>query len=105
MRPFWFLHPAGARRPLDRLLNHGPLPGGGESDTIAQAGVYLGDPTASPSFTPGLHLVIDVGNWQDSRWSLPGGQRSRSAITIAVIAWSQVNSRAAGRETIQAPCP
>ena len=74
VRPLRFLHPAGARRPLGRVFNHGPLPGSGDSDTIAQAGIYSGDPTASPSFTPGLRMVIDVGNWQDSRWSLPGGQ-------------------------------
>lgn len=74
VRPLLFVHPAGTRRPLDRVLNHGPLPGTGDSETIAQAGIYVGDPTTSPTFTPGLRMVIDVGNWPNSRWALPGGQ-------------------------------
>jgi penicillin G amidase len=74
VRPLRFLHAAGARRPLGRVLNHGPLPGSGDANTIAQAAVNLDDPTANTFFTPGLRMVIDVGNWQDSRWALPGGQ-------------------------------
>ncbi len=79
VRPLRFLHPAGARRPLGRVFNHGPLPGGGDSETIAQAGVCLDDPAANTFFTPALRMVIDVGNWQDSRWALPGGQSGNPA--------------------------
>ena len=79
VRPLRFLHPAGAPRLLGPVFNHGPLSGTGDSDTIAQAGIDAGDPTANPSYTPGLRMVIDVGNWQDSRWSLPGGQSGNPA--------------------------
>ena len=79
VRPLRFLHPAGERRPLGRVFNHGPLPGTGDSSTIAQAYVYPGDPTADAAFTPCLRMVIDVGNWQDARWALPGGQSGNPA--------------------------
>jgi penicillin amidase len=79
VRPLRFLHPAGARPPLGKVFNHGPLPGGGDSETIAQAGVCLDDPTANTFFTPGLRMVVDVGNWQDCRWALPGGQSGNPA--------------------------
>lgn len=113
VRPLRFLHPAGARRPLGRVFNHGPLPGTGDSDTIAQAGTYAGDPTGSPSYTPGLRMVIDVGSWQNSRWSLPGGQsgnpasphyddqlrRYQNALGIP-IAWTPHDIAAATRHTL-----
>src|SRR5207249_514512 len=33
----WFNHPLGARKPLDRIFNRGPLPYGGDTNTVWQA--------------------------------------------------------------------
>lgn len=79
VRPLRFVHPAGEQRPLGPVFNHGPLPGMGDSNTIAQADVYQGDPTENPSYTPGLRMVIDVGDWQNCRWAVPGGQSGNPA--------------------------
>jgi penicillin amidase len=79
VRPLRFPHPAGARRLLGRVFNHGPLPGTGDSSTIAQAYVSPRDPTADTAFTPCLRMVIDVGTWQNARWALPGGQSGNPA--------------------------
>lgn len=67
-------HPLGARGPLGRVFDLGPLPVGGDATTVAQAPVDVSDPTAQPTAIPSLRAVIDVGDWEGSRFSLPGGQ-------------------------------
>lgn len=74
VRPVALLHPLGTRGPLGRALNLGPLPLGGDSTTVAQAAVDALDPTRPPTAIPSLRAVIDVGDWEASRFSLPGGQ-------------------------------
>lgn len=74
VRPLRYVHPLGVRRPLDRIFNQPALPGIGDSTTIAQAGVDPREPTADTFFTPGLRMVLDIGNWSNCRWALPGGQ-------------------------------
>jgi penicillin amidase len=74
VRPLTLLHPLGRRTPLDRMFNLGPIPWGGDSNTVAQAGVLPLDPEANPTFIASLRMVVDVGNWDASRFILPGGQ-------------------------------
>jgi penicillin amidase len=73
-RPVVLRHPLGLRPPLDRVFDIGPLPMGGDGSTIAQAPVTPSDPLAPPSVIPSLRVVVDVGAWEGSRFSLAGGQ-------------------------------
>ena len=67
-------HPASSRRPLDLLLNLGPFPWGGDSDTVSQAASTVRDPFDGVTVVASMRMVIDVGNWDASRFVLPGGQ-------------------------------
>ena len=74
VRPLTLRHSVGEKAPLDRVFNLGPFPWGGDASTIGQAAAPPGDPTASPSFVASLRMVVDVGNWEEGRFVLPGGQ-------------------------------
>ncbi len=74
LRPLRLLHPLGVRRPLDRMLNVGPVPLGGDTNTVAQAGVRPLDPFANPAAIPNHRTVIDLGDPERSRYVLAGGQ-------------------------------
>jgi penicillin amidase len=68
-------HPLGrASRWLARVFNLGPVPCGGDSDTINQASVLPLHPIGDCNNIASLRMVVDVGAWGASRWSLPGGQ-------------------------------
>ena len=74
VRPLTLRHPVGDRKPLDRVFNLGPFPYGGDANTVAQgAPDPLGD-EANPVWIASLRMVVDVGNWEESRFVLPGGQ-------------------------------
>jgi penicillin amidase len=74
VRTLTLIHPFGLRKPFDRVFNLGPLPCGGDSNTVPQAGVSPHAPLRNPSFIASLRMVVDVGAWDNSRWILPGGQ-------------------------------
>jgi penicillin amidase len=74
VRPVFLVHPVGTKRPLDRIWNRGPLAFGGNTTTIPQASVALDQPLANAIGLPNLRVVIDVGNWEASRYVLAGGQ-------------------------------
>jgi penicillin amidase len=74
LRPLVMRHPLGRRRPLDRVYNLGPLPEGGDTHTVAQAGADLVDPLSRVLANASLRMVVDVGAWDKSRYALPGGQ-------------------------------
>jgi penicillin amidase len=74
VRPLVLRHLIGAARPLDTVFNRGPFPLGGDATTIPQASVSWLDPTADPIGIASMRLVIDVGNWDDTRVVLAGGQ-------------------------------
>jgi penicillin amidase len=78
IRPLTLMHPLGdplrSSRPLQLLLNRGPFPCGGDANTVCAAGNTPLDPTGRVTFTASLRLVIDVGNWDETRVALPGGQ-------------------------------
>ena len=67
-------HPASARKPLGLLLNLGPFAWGGDADTVSQAASTMGDPFGGVTVVASMRMVIDVGNWDASRFVLPGGQ-------------------------------
>jgi penicillin G amidase len=74
VRPLTLVHPTGSKSPLDRVFNRGPLIFGGDASTIPQASVDYHDPFGNPVGIPNLRMVIDVGNWEASRYVLAGGQ-------------------------------
>jgi penicillin amidase len=74
VRPLRLVHVLANQRPLDRLLNVGPVPLGGDTNTVAQAGVQPLDPTANPAAIANHRTVIDLGDLEASRFVLAGGQ-------------------------------
>lgn len=75
VRPLTFRHPVGDRKPLDRVFNLGPYPWGGDTNTVSPAVVDPADPAANPDgAVASLRMAIDVGEWDLSRFVLPGGQ-------------------------------
>ena len=67
-------HPLGRMPQLAWLLNRGPFAWGGDSDTISAAGTTPLRPTAGPTVIASLRVAIDVGDWEQARFALPGGQ-------------------------------
>jgi penicillin amidase len=74
IRSLTLRHPVGEKSPFDRIFNLGPILCGGDANTIAQASVDPFDPGENPLFIACLRMVIDVGNWDESRFAIPGGQ-------------------------------
>lgn len=67
-------HPLSRKKVLGWIFNRGPIPCGGDTDTINQASVFPLSPTAPCNNIASLRTVIDVGAWSKSRFVLPGGQ-------------------------------
>jgi len=75
VRRLRFRHPLGARKPLDRIFDLGPIPHGGDANTINPAPVDPLDPLGNPDFAvASLRMVVDVGAFEHSRFAPPGGQ-------------------------------
>jgi penicillin amidase len=74
VRPLTLVHPTGGQKPLDRIFNRGPIAVGGDASTIPQASIDFSDPLGNPVGVPNLRMVVDVGNWEASRYVLAGGQ-------------------------------
>lgn len=74
VRPLVLRHLLGRRPPLDHLYNLGPFPIGGDTNTVAQASVSYSAAEAGLLFTASARMVVEIGSWDDSRFSLPGGQ-------------------------------
>jgi penicillin amidase len=75
VRRLTLTHPLGLRPPLDKVFNLGPLTHGGDANTVNPAPVDPTDPLAHPDFAiASLRMVIDLGDWEQCRFVLPGGQ-------------------------------
>ncbi len=74
VRPLTLQHAVGGRAPLDKIFNLGPFPWGGDACTVAQAATDLSNPEANSFFVASLRMVVDAGNWDESRFILPSGQ-------------------------------
>lgn len=73
-RPLRLLHLLGVQRPLDAIFNVGPVPMGGDANTVAQAGVRPLDPLGNPGAIPNHRTVIDLADLDRSRYAIAGGQ-------------------------------
>jgi len=98
---------------LCSIFNEGGIPIGGDGDTIMQAAVDPVDPHADTDNIPGMRLVIDVGNWNESRFVIAGGQSGNPFSTHFLdllplwqrgegvpIAWGDSQVAAATKETL-----
>lgn len=114
VRPLVLLHPVGSKAPMNRIFNIGPLPCGGDATTIPQASVPFTDPLGNPIGIANLRMVIDVGNWEASRYVLAGGQSGNPLSPHysdqierwqrgdgVSIAWTAQSVRAAARKTLR----
>jgi penicillin amidase len=68
-------HPVlGKVRGVSRAFNLGPVPVGGDANTIFQAGSRPLAPTADTHNFPNLRAAFDTANWANCRFALAGGQ-------------------------------
>lgn len=75
VRPLTLLHAFASRSPLERIFNLGPIPWGGDANTVNQAAPDAVDPIGGGTIAiASLRMVVDVGDWDRSRFVLPGGQ-------------------------------
>ncbi len=74
-----FAHPLGAVKPLDRLLNRGPYPMGGDHDTLLRASGKPVFPLEPVLGVAAMRFVADVGDWERSRMVVPAGQSGHVA--------------------------
>jgi len=98
---------------LKWIFNEGPIPWGGDVDTISQTSVVWLDPAADTDCIAGMRMVIDVGNWSECRFVLAGGQSGNPLSPHFVdmfpmwrrgegvpMPWTQEEVRAAVREEL-----
>ncbi|MDQ6916057.1 MAG: penicillin acylase family protein, partial [Actinomycetota bacterium] len=71
VRPLTLRHPLGARKPFDRVFDLGPIPWGGDANTVAQASNAPLDPTGDPLFIGTLRAAMDVGSGTNAASSSP----------------------------------
>lgn len=69
-----FRHPLGQVRGLDRIFNRGPVPVGGDSNTVWQAAYAPYHGYDVNSFTASWRQVIDLGDFNRSEAVLPNGE-------------------------------
>jgi penicillin amidase len=67
-------HPLFKDHWLGRVFNAGPVPVGGDGNTVFQAAAHPLDPLGFTQNVPNLRAVFDVSNWSNSRFALAGGQ-------------------------------
>ena len=67
-------HPLGRNWALGAVFNLPTIPFGGDTNTVSQAGVDPRDPAGSPLVCASIRMTLDVGNWDENSFSMPGGQ-------------------------------
>jgi penicillin amidase len=114
LRTLTLEHPLGRGWFLGRVFNLAPIPLGGDHDTINQGAALPLCPLGNADNIASVRVVIDVGAWDNSRFSLPGGQSGNPFSAHyddlfllwqrgegVPIAWAPEEVRAATRETLE----
>jgi penicillin G amidase len=70
----WFKHILGSQRGLDRIFNRGPVPVGGDANTVWQAAFVPYHGYDVNSFTASWRQIIDLADFNQSRATLPPGE-------------------------------
>jgi penicillin G amidase len=107
-------HPFGQKKMFASVFNLGPFPCGGDDNTINNASSRPLEPLIRPDAIPSMRTAIDVGNWENSRFVLPGGQSGNPLSPHygdllplwqrgegVPIAWSQSSVEKATRTTLR----
>lgn len=74
VRPLSLRHPLGQLPPLAPLFDRGPFAWGGDGNTVSQAATTALKPLGNPTCIASLRMVVEVGQWDEARFVLPGGQ-------------------------------
>ena len=74
VRTLTLRHPAGATRLMGPVFNRGPMPWGGDANTVGQSAPDPIAPTGNPLVIASMRMVVPLGDWEDCRFVLPGGQ-------------------------------
>jgi penicillin amidase len=74
-----FPHILGQVRGLDRVFNRGPIPAGGDMNTVWQATYAPYHGYEVNSFTASWRQIIDLADFNNSRATLPSGQSGHAA--------------------------
>ncbi len=74
-----FSHSLGSVKPLDKLLNRGPFPMGGDVDTIWMTHASMYQIRNSTFVGPQFRFIGDLENWNNSRGVLVPGQSGHPA--------------------------
>ena len=74
LRPLTLKHPVGRSKWLAPVYNLPPVPCPGDTNTVFQTGADPRDAGGHPLVCPSMRMVIDVGNWDENAFALPGGQ-------------------------------
>ena len=74
IRPLTLKHPVGRSRWLASVYNFPPVPCAGDTNTVFQTGADPRDAGGHPLVCPSMRMVLDVGNWDENLFVLPGGQ-------------------------------
>ena len=74
LRPLALKHPVGRSRWLAPVYNLPPVPCPGDTNTVFQTGADTRDAGGHPLVCPSMRMVLDVGNWDENAFTLPGGQ-------------------------------
>lgn len=74
IRPLALKHPVGRNRWLAPVFNLPPIPCAGDTNTVFQTGADPRDPAGPPLVCPSMRMTLDVGNWDENSFALPGGQ-------------------------------
>ncbi|HUF39319.1 MAG TPA: penicillin acylase family protein [Anaerolineales bacterium] len=67
-------HRLGIVFPLNRILNRGPYPIGGDHQTVNQAGRKVGLYGSNVTGMANLRMAVEVGDWDRNYFILAGGQ-------------------------------
>lgn len=113
IRTLTLKHPLGEHQPFKAAFNLGPVPFGGDTDTVAQAKVWAADPASNPFAIPSLRAVFDVGDWDHNAVVLATGQSGNplsphyddqfalwQAGEAMTMPWSEAAVRAATKATL-----
>jgi penicillin amidase len=69
-----FPHAMGIQKPLDQVFNRGPLPIGGDTDTVCQTAMAADDPYDNKAWSPTFRQIVDMGDLSRSLTITPPGQ-------------------------------
>ena len=72
--PLVLKHGLGDSPAIARLFNHGPIPFGGDANTVFQAGLIGTDPFTPATAVPAFRMIVDMQDPPQAEFALSGGQ-------------------------------